>query len=175
MFAVALRSLYAYNAWATGRILAAAAPLTPEQLNAPGQAGRGSIRDTLIHQLDAHQGWLSWWDGSKSAEEAYASRLDPDALPDVAALERQWQAIDRQMSAFLASLTDDDMARPYGFDLPNGQHLEMPLWGMLLHIANHNTQHRTEAAAMLTEFGHSPGDLDLIFFLMRAGADQPRA
>jgi uncharacterized damage-inducible protein DinB len=33
---------------------------------------------------------------------------------------------------------------------------------MLLHLANHGTQHRSEAAILLTQAGRSPGDLDLI-------------
>jgi len=172
IFADALRSLYAYNAWANGRVLAVAANLTPEQFNAPGQAGHGSVRDTLTHMLEVHRGFLSWWDGSKSAEAAYADRLDRDTLQDVPAMQALLAAIDRQSSAFTATLTDTDAGRVYGFDLPNGQRWEMPLWGMMLHIANHSTQHRTEAAAMLTAFGHSPGDLDLIFFLARP-ADAP--
>ena len=37
-------------------------------------------------------------------------------------------------------------------------------WQMLAHVVNHGTQHRSEAAALLTEAGQSPGDLDMIFF-----------
>lgn len=167
MFAEALRRLYAYNGWANGRILDAAEQLTPEQLHAPGQAGHGSIRGTILHLLSTHRGWLSWWDGSLSAMDAYNLRADPADYPDVPALRRFLGEIEQQSQAFVSKLEGDDPGRVYAFELPDGNRWEMPLWGMMLHIVNHCTQHRAEAAAMLTAFGHSPSDLDLIFYLAR--------
>ena len=40
----------------------------------------------------------------------------------------------------------------------------VPMWQMLAHVVNHGTQHRSEAAVILTDAGRSPGDLDMIFF-----------
>lgn len=167
MFADALRRLYGYNTWATGQVLDAAEKLAPEQLHAPGQAGHGSIRDTLLHLLATHHGWLQWWDGSLPPLEAYNLREDPDDFPNVAALRALLDKTDRQTGAFLATIDGDDPGRIYAWELPDGKRWEMPLWGMLVHIVNHCTQHRAEAAAMLSALGQSPGDLDLIFYLAR--------
>ena len=43
-------------------------------------------------------------------------------------------------------------------------HEGVPVWQMLVHVVNHGTQHRAEAAALLTAEGRSPGQLDLIYY-----------
>jgi uncharacterized damage-inducible protein DinB len=44
-------------------------------------------------------------------------------------------------------------------------HQGVPVWQMLVHVVNHGTQHRAEAAALLTAEGRSPGELDLINYV----------
>jgi uncharacterized damage-inducible protein DinB len=69
------------------------------------------------------------------------------------------------MQRFLSGLSDDDLDRTIHYTSTRGKPFENTLWHILLHVANHSTQHRSEAAILLTEWGRSPGDLDLIFFL----------
>ena len=46
-----------------------------------------------------------------------------------------------------------------------GNASDLILWQIMLHQANHATQHRSEVAVMLTQFGHSPGDLDVLDYV----------
>ena len=168
MLGEALHTLYGYNQWATERVLTAADGLTEEQFLAPGGAGHGSIRDTLVHLINVQRRWLSWWDGC-CARRSLQSAARPVPPPDLAALRALWEALDRQTRAFVERLGDEEAARDYVNELPNGAEWRMALWQMMLHVANHGTQHRSEVAAMLTHAGHSPGDLDLLFFIQQRG------
>ena len=69
------------------------------------------------------------------------------------------------MRDYLAQLTDDDMTDYVRYTTDEGNKRERLLWHCLLHVVNHGTQHRSEAAALLTDYGHSPGDLDFTVFL----------
>ncbi len=164
-----LRAMYDYNRWATERLLDTAAGLTAEQWLAPGTAGRGSVRDTLVHLISAQRSWLGWWNGSVGPEGRSRLRLDPQAFPDLAAVRAIWETVDRDTRSFLAGLTDADLNREYRSAMPNGKTFRLPLWQMMEHVANHGTQHRSEVAAMLTAFGRSPGDLDMLVFFRPFG------
>jgi uncharacterized damage-inducible protein DinB len=161
--------LYAYDAWATDRLLATAEQLRPEQLLAPAEAGRGSIRDTLVHLLGTQRGWLKWWSGALSADEAYRLQANPADYPDLAAVRALHQAVQHELRAFLAQLDEAEVQRPMTHTLPDGTTLRMRLWQLMLHVANHGTQHRSEVAALLTAAGASPGDLDLLYYLWPDG------
>jgi len=167
MLAEAIRAAYRYNRWATGRLLATAAALDPALLQQPGHAGHGSVLTTLLHVISVQRSWLSWWDGTLTAAEAIRLAANPEDYPDVASLRTLWEAVEGQTAAFLDRLDDDLAVSVYESTLPDGTVWRVPLWQMMLHVVNHGTQHRSEAAALLTELGHSPGALDMIFYLAR--------
>jgi uncharacterized damage-inducible protein DinB len=67
--------------------------------------------------------------------------------------------------AFVENADEETLDKTIHYNTTSGKPYENILWHLMLHLVNHGTQHRSEAAAMLTGFGHSPGDLDLILYL----------
>lgn len=73
------------------------------------------------------------------------------------------------MRSFLMSLSDEELRGTVQYTTTRGVSHENILWHLLLHVVNHGTQFRGEAGTLLAEYGHSPGDLDLIAFLREWG------
>src|SRR5690606_16811252 len=108
-YASVIQLQFDFGAWADERVFAAASRLTQEEFTTPGTAGHGSIRDTLLHMLSAHWGWLSWFDGSASVEEARRRRFDPEQFPDFEAVRGCWDKVQAQTRAFLATANDETL------------------------------------------------------------------
>ena len=159
----AIHSLFDYNYWVNQRILETAAGLSPEQFTAPGPVSHGSLRDTLYHTMGAEWAWRLRCQGSSPQK-----MLSLDDFPDLESLKRRWDEEEDAMRAYLSGLADDDLVSTVKYTNPQGEQFERPLWQILLHVINHGTQSRSEAAVLLTQFGHSPGDLDYMIFLRDA-------
>jgi uncharacterized damage-inducible protein DinB len=160
MLHTVIRELYDYSAWANTRILDTASALTPAQLLAPGGASFDSVRDTLVHTMGAQWLYLERWQG-----RAPQALPEPATFPDLAAIRTRWDAIERDTQAFVAGLDDARLAAPLEYTNMQGEKWTYPLWQQMIHQVNHATQHRSEAAVLLTQLGHSPGWLDLLYFV----------
>ena len=158
-----IKLYYEYNAWANKRILDAADKLTEAQLTMPNEFGWGDLRGALVHILDAEYGWFSFLFGREDE-----GILDPETFADVAALRARWSLQSEITRQCLATLRDEDLHRIHTSE-HGGTTYNWVLWQVLVHVVNHGTQHRAESAALLTGFGHSPGDMDMsLFYNLRA-------
>lgn len=152
-------TLYNYNQWANGRILGAAANLTTEQFLAPASYPHGGLRGTLVHTLFAEWIWRNRWEGNSPT-----SRIKPEEFPTFGSLRTRWMEEEKLLLAFVDVLTDEKLNATFTYKNTRGEPFEQVLWKAMMHVVNHGTQHRAEAAAMLTDFGCSPGDVDMIYF-----------
>lgn len=158
-----IRTLYNYNAWANRRVLDTAARLSPEQLQATMGTSFDSIHATLVHVMGAQWIWLSRWQGMSPT-----ALFNPADYPDLAAIRQRWDEIERDTQAFVQALDEAGLARVVNYSNTTGSPFAYPLWQLMLHQVNHATQHRSEVAMVLTEFGYSPDGLDLTRYLSQA-------
>lgn len=155
-----IRTLYAYSAWANNRILDTAAHLTHEEFVVEVGTSFASVRDTLVHTLSAQRYWLSQFQKQEPTR-----RLVGTDFADVAAIRALWQETEGQTQAFLDGLDDAALEEIIPTTDRTGRVYPYKLWQIMTHQANHATQHRSEVAVMLTQFGHSPGDLDYLDYI----------
>lgn len=160
-----LMTLYNYNYWANRRILQAAEGLTVEQFVAPYDLSWGSIRDVLVHILGAE--WI--WRIRCQEHRSPSTLLDPESFPTLATLAARWDEEERAMRDYLDSLDEAALSQPLAYVSTAGRPFSSMLWHILMHVVNHGTQHRAEVAHILTQLGHSPGDIDMILFSREMG------
>ena len=164
-----IKLLYDYNDWADARLLTACAKVSPEQYAAPNPYGHGSLRATMVHILDniwqqriTLQGY---YQEPLANEAAYdATELHEDAIPTFAALQERWMIEQQEMRAYLDTLTEETLNSKIRYVIP-GAIRERVVWHILIDLIIHATQHRSEAAMLLTSYGQSPGDFDLTLTL----------
>ncbi|HNN13004.1 MAG TPA: DinB family protein [Anaerolineales bacterium] len=152
--------IYEYNYWANGKILSAAANVSLEQFLAPAAFPYGDLRATLVHLVDAEYVWRGLFENDKFNEE-----INPEDFPDIPSITATFHQEEQAMRAYLNGLTDSDLEGHKIYINDAGELRDRVLWHCLYHVVNHGMQHRSEAAAMLTSFNASPGDLDFTLFL----------
>ena len=152
--------LYKYNKWANAKIMDSASEVTHDQFNADANFPHGGIRGTLVHTLFAEWIWRHRWEGTSPVVH-----LKPEDFPTFESLRLRWADEEKALFAFVDNVTDERLESHFLYTSTEGSPYQRVLWHTMLHLVNHGTQHRSEAAAMLTDLGHSPGDIDFVYFL----------
>ena len=154
------QSLIAYNQWANAKVLAAAGALADAELGRNVSGSHHSVRTTLLHIVRVQEWWLSVLNGKpdRSAE--------PDPSMPLAQIREWFDRSHAALQTYSGGLTARRLdAEVAAFSPRDNREHRWPSWQLLSHLMNHSSHHRAEAGVMLESLGHSPGDLDFVFFL----------
>jgi uncharacterized damage-inducible protein DinB len=157
--------LFDYNSWANHRAIDACSKLTPEQFTRDLGSSYRSVRDTLAHIYGAEWVWLERWCG-----RIPSSLPTPADFPDIESLRARWAEHERNLNAYISSLTPSELQRVMKYKNTKGTTFENPVGLSLQHLINHSTYHRGQITTLLRQLGATPATTDLIAFYRERAA-----
>lgn len=149
-----------YNGWANALIYAAAAEMPAEDLARETGAFFGSLKGTLNHLLVTDRIWMR----RLTSEGVTYPELNLILHDDLETLAAERITEDQRIVAWTDSLTAADFERDIPYANMAGDPFTDRLDLLLGHFFNHQTHHRGQAHGQISELGHTPPSLDLIYF-----------
>ncbi len=157
-----------FNAWVNKRVYGCVAGLSDADYRKDRKAYFGSIHNTLNHLLVVDRTWTS---RIKGVDHGIKS-LDQILYDDFDSLRAARGAEDAALIELVDGLSDEELQRPvtYRFLGGGGRHSNRRDH-ILITLFNHQTHHRGQIHAMLTQQDVDPPPLDVIYFLEAAKLD----
>src|SRR5829696_3735544 len=116
MPAAATRELLLYMLWADRHTLAAVRPVLSEHLTRDAGVSFGTLLGTMAHILGSQRMWLSRFSGNP------LERIPTvDDFPDLSSWIHGWEETASGIEAFLAGLTDPQLATPLTWTNSRGE------------------------------------------------------
>jgi uncharacterized damage-inducible protein DinB len=157
MNAQAFRHLYGYHFTENRKLWeVCTGSLSRAQLSQPASYSHGSIWNQIVHLISVEDTWFCGLRGVDIPEP-----LDPDAFEDLYQMRAYWDAVEKDMHAYLAGLQDETLfQKPFA----DGEDQDLIVWQVLLHVVNHGTDHRAQVLRSLSDLGVKTDSQDYIFY-----------
>jgi uncharacterized damage-inducible protein DinB len=154
-----IRILFEFNYWANARLMGVLELLNDEQFTKDLGSSHGGIHSTLVHIVGAENIWLSRW-----TDQTVLRLLDRKDYPTLATVREKWDKVERGMSEFISSLTEENISAVVTYKTTEGKQFCYPLWQIMQHVVNHSSNHRGQIVTMLRQLGIKPVGTDLITY-----------
>lgn len=159
MNADAFRQFYDYHITENRKLWETCiASLTYEQFTQHVDYSHGSVRDQIVHIMNVDELWFS------ELQNAEPIELTPSAsIDDRKIIRAHWDNVEQRMQAYLADLQDNLL-----FEKPikePEEDKELFVWQVLLHVANHATDHRAQLLRVIHDMGIETNSQDFIFYV----------
>ena len=130
--------------------------LSEEQFVQPAAYSHGSVRDQIVHLMNVDEAWFSELRAVEIPESP-----NPTDFHDRDSLRAHWDNVEQTMRDYLAALQDNMLfEKPFA----EGEDEDLILWQVLLHVANHGTDHRAQLLRLLNDLGIKTEYQDYVFY-----------
>lgn len=146
-----------YNSLANERLYQACNQLSDAERTQDRKAFFKSIHGTLNHIMIADRLWMQRFNGTPAA----SNHLDAILYADFQELWQARQEQDDIIESFMQSLTDEFLTQSVTYINNEGKQFSDPAPLLLTHFFNHQTHHRGQIHAMLTQTSVTPPVLDM--------------
>jgi uncharacterized damage-inducible protein DinB len=149
-----------YNVWMNAKVYAACSTLPREALFEDRGAFFRSIYLTLNHIAYADMAFLSRFTG----EPPTVPPLGEDLFGGFAALRAERERLDRRILDWAPTLTFEWLNLPLTYvSKVDGRERSVPRWALVSHLFNHQTHHRGQVTALLSQQNVDVGATDIPF------------
>jgi len=157
-----IRTFFDYNFWAFERVWECISQISDEQFIEEIDYSTGSIRNLVVHIMSANRNWVSRLQGIEMP-----SRLVFEDFDALSKTKAKWDELRKEFLDYVDSLTQDQLEETANWELlARGLKLTNLRWEILLHIANHATDHRAQILAILHHHFHvKTVEQDMILYL----------
>ncbi|MFZ1043974.1 MAG: DinB family protein [Anaerolineales bacterium] len=160
-----IRTVFKYGDWAFEKVWDCVMQLTDEQFVGDLDYSRGSIRNHVIHIMSTTQRWIIRINGSEMPP-----RLAFDDFLTRIVTKAKWDELRTEALKYISTLSEADLDGKVTWQMPDrNMTAENARWEILMHIANHATDHRAQILAMLNQhFDIKTPEQDFLFYLLEA-------
>ena len=148
-----IKTFVEYHIDMTRRVWDLIDSITDEQFLAEDGYSQGSIRNLMVHLTSVDRRWLA---GLKNLEDV--GHLKQEDFSTRAGAREAFENTAKDLSDHVSIVTVDALTK--GTDK-----VEQPQWQILLHLANHGTDHRATVLQQLNEFGVETFAQDFVIWL----------
>jgi len=149
-----------YNEWMNARLYAVCGGISDADRKADRGLFFGSIHSTLNHLLYGDIAWLSRFLGDEGAVPDLGKELY-SGFDELRTARQDWDA---RIISWADSVAELWLAADFTFTSKvDGASRTKPAWTLVAHMYNHQTHHRGQITAVLSQMGYDYGATDIPF------------
>jgi uncharacterized damage-inducible protein DinB len=162
-----------YNHWMNEKLYLLCGRLGDDERKQDRGAFFRSLHGTLNHLVLTDLAWMVRFTGDArrllprdaTGQTVMIRSLDQELYDDFGALTRARERLDEEIIAWTGALTADRLGASISYTTSEGEPCNHPLWWAVSHFFNHQTHHRGQVTALLSQIGVDPGVTDLAAML----------